>query len=214
MNVKLVIFDLDGTLMNTSPGIFATANKAVQAVGHAPEHDINQLSKFIGPPIIDCFINTYNLDKDLIPKAIEYYRAEYAKSGQYNAEEYPKMRDTLAQLKKKGYLLAVGTLKHESLAKSMMDHFGFSSFFDSIRGADLESKLTKSDIVNNVLEDLSVLPSESVLIGDTVHDLNGALGSKVSFIAVDYGFGFPKGQQKTKDMMAVISQADELLTLL
>ena len=214
MNLKLAIFDLDGTLMNTSPGIFASANMAVQAVGHPPEHDITQLSKFIGPPIVDCFIHTYNLEEALIPKAIECYRKEYSKNGQYNAQEYPKMKDTLAQLKARGYLLAVGTLKHEFLARNMMQHFGFSSYFDSIRGADLESKLTKTDIVNKVLADLSVLPSESVLIGDTLHDLNGALGAKVSFIAVDYGFGFPKGQQKTKDMMAVISQVDELLTLL
>jgi len=214
MKFKLVIFDLDGTLMDTSSGIFATANKAVELVGRVPEHDISQLSKFIGPPLVHCFINTYNLDEELIPDAIEHYRKEYHLRGQFGAKEYPSMKDTLEKLKERGYLLAVGTLKTESLALSMMDHFGFAPYFSSIRGGDLTSKLSKADIINNVLADLGIDATDAVLIGDTVHDEEGAKEANVSFIAVDYGFGFPRGQQKTRSMMAVVSSPEELLSLL
>jgi len=214
MKFKLAIFDLDGTLMDTSSGIFATANKAMELVGRKPEHDISQLRKFIGPPIVQCFINTYNLEEALIPEAIEQYRKEYTLRGQFGAKEYPSIKNTLEKLKDRGYLLAVGTLKPESLALSMMDHFGFAPYFSSIRGSDLASKLSKADILNNVLADLGVDATDAVLIGDTVHDEEGAKEANVSFIAVDYGFGFPRGQQKTGSMIAVISSPEELLSLL
>jgi len=214
MKFKLAIFDLDGTLMDTSSGIFATANKAVELVGRKPEHDISQLSKFIGPPIVQCFINTFNLEEELIADAIGHYRKEYHLRGQFGAKEYPSMKNTLEKLKDRGYLLAVGTLKTESLAHSMMDHFGFSPYFSSIRGGDLKANLSKADIVKRVLADLNVDASEAVLIGDTVHDEEGAKDANVSFIAVDYGFGFPRGQQKTDTMLAVVSSPEELLSLL
>jgi len=214
MKCKLVIFDLDGTLMNTSPGIFASANKAMVQLGLKPESDVKQLSKFIGPPIIQCFKNTYDLGDEFIEQAVANYRVEYSLHGQYNADAYPQIRETLAQLKERGYLLAVGTLKHEELATNMMRHFDLAPFFSSIRGADMESKLTKADIVKNVLADLQIDPSEAVLVGDTLHDLEGARGSGVKFIAVDYGFGFPRGQQPIEGMLQVITSPGELLTFL
>ncbi|MGB4405264.1 MAG: HAD hydrolase-like protein [Sphaerochaeta sp.] len=214
MKFKLAIFDLDGTLMDTSSGIFATANKAVELVGRKPEHDISQLSKFIGPPIVECFINTYHLEEELIADAVEHYRKEYDIRGKFGAKEYPCMKSTLGKLKEKGYLLAVGTLKTENLALSMMDHFGFAPYFSSIRGSDLTSKLSKADIVNKVLADLGVDATDAVLIGDTVHDEEGARVANVSFIAVDYGFGFPRGQEKTDSMIGVVSSPEELLSLL
>ncbi|MGE4583722.1 MAG: HAD hydrolase-like protein [Sphaerochaeta sp.] len=214
MKFKLAIFDLDGTLMNTSPGIFATANVAVQQLGLPPENNPQQLSKFIGPPINQCFINVYNLDPSLIEQAVELYRKEYDERGRFNAFAYPGMKETLQSLKDRGYLLAVGTLKLEPLANQMMEHFGFAHFFDSIRGADSASRLSKADIIKNVLQDLTVPADQAVLIGDTVHDQVGAQQAGVSFIAVDYGFGFPKGQQKEDSMLAIARSTEELLTLL
>ncbi|AEV30687.1 putative phosphatase [Sphaerochaeta pleomorpha str. Grapes] len=214
MKFKLVIFDLDGTLMNTSPGIFDSANKAMVQLGRQPESDVKQLSKFIGPPIIQCFKNTYNLEDEFIEQAVANYRVEYSLHGQYNAVAYPQIIETLAQLKERGYLLAVGTLKHEELATNMMQYFELAPFFSSIRGADMGSKLTKADIVKNVLSDLKIDPSDAVLIGDTTHDLIGAKDSGVKFVAVDYGFGFPRGQQPIEGMLKVISSPGELLTFL
>ncbi len=214
MKYKLAIFDLDGTLMDTSSGIFATANKAVELVGRKPEHNIEQLSKFIGPPIVQCFVNTFNLEEELIADAIEHYRKEYSLRGQFGAKEYPMIKHTLEILKDRGYLLAVGSLKTENLVLSMMDHFGFAPYFSSIKGGNMTGTLSKADIVNNVLADLEIDASDAVLIGDTVHDELGAKEANVSFIAVDYGFGFPRGQEKTESMMAVVSSPEELLSLL
>ncbi|MDD3057244.1 MAG: HAD hydrolase-like protein [Sphaerochaeta sp.] len=214
MNFKLVIFDLDGTLMNTSAGIFSSANATVEKLGMKPEHDPSQLSKFIGPPINQCFVEVYNMDQALIEQAVALYRVEYDKNGRFNAEAYPNMKETLTALKEKGYQLAVGTLKHESLAQGMMTHFGFDHYFDSIRGSDLNSHLSKADIIRLVLNDLNVRAEDAVLIGDTIHDQKGAAEAGIAFIAVDYGFGFPKNSPKQESMLAMVGSAEELLTLL
>ncbi|MBJ2357365.1 MAG: HAD hydrolase-like protein [Sphaerochaeta sp.] len=214
MNFKLAIFDLDGTLMNTSPGIFASANAAIEKLGLPPEHDVNQLSKFIGPPITQCFVKVYNLEPSLIDEAIALYRVEYDTHGRFNAHPYTGIPQLLSTLKKRGYLLAVGTLKYELLAKQMMEHFNLDGYFDSIRGADLDSTLSKADIVNKVLNDLSIDANDAVLIGDTYHDQKGATEAKVPFIAVDWGFGFPKGHMKDETTLAVARSPEELLNLL
>ncbi len=214
MNFKLAIFDLDGTLMNTSPGIFASANATVQQLGLEPEHDPRQLSKFIGPPITQCFVKVYDLDPSLIDQAVIIYRKEYDEHGRFNAAPYDHMRETLEILKQRGYLLAVGTLKYELLAQQMLDYFGLAPYFDSIRGANAASTLTKADIVQKVLDDLGVQRREAVLIGDTIHDQKGAAEAGIAFIAVDWGFGFPKGMEKEPSMYAMAREVGELTTLL
>ncbi len=214
MNFKLAIFDLDGTLMNTSPGIFASANATVERLGLEPEHDLKQLSKFIGPPITHCFVKVYDLDPSLIDQAVVIYRKEYDEHGRFNATPYEKIEDTLDALKKSGYLLAVGTLKYEPLARQMMEHFGLAPYFDSIRGANESSSLSKADIVRKVLDDLGVQRQDAVLIGDTTHDQKGAEEAGVAFIAVDWGFGFPKGMEKEPSMYAMAREVEDLLTLL
>lgn len=214
MTFKLAIFDLDGTLMNTSAGIFASANATIVKMGLKAEEDPKQLSKFIGPPITQCFVEVYDLDPSRIDEAVEIYRVEYDEHGRFNAVAYPKIIETLQRLKEKGYLLAVGTLKLETLAVQMMQHFGMTHYFDSIRGSDAQSTLSKADIIERVLADLSVSKDQAVLIGDTIHDQVGARDSQIAFIAVDYGFGFPKGQKKEDSMYAIVESADQLLTLL
>ena len=214
MRFKLVIFDLDGTLMDTSPGIFASANATVQQLGLEPVHDPKQLSKFIGPPITQCFVNVYDLDPSLIDQAVVIYRKEYDEHGRFNASVYNQIVEILEVLKKQGYLLAVGTLKYEPLATQMLEHFGLAPFFDSIRGADASSSLSKADIVLKVLDDVGVAKADAVLVGDTTHDQKGAAEAGVAFIAVDWGFGFPKGMQKEPTMYAVARRVEDLLTLL
>lgn len=214
MNFKLAIFDLDGTLMNTSSGIFASANATVVQLGLEPEHDPRQLSKFIGPPITQCFVKVYDLDPALIEQAVILYRKEYDEHGRFNAEPYEHIVETLEELKKRGYLLAVGTLKYEKLAQQMMEHFGLAPYFDSIRGADASSTLSKADIVRKVLDDLGVAQSDAVLIGDTTHDQKGAIEAGIAFIAVDWGFGFPKGMEREPSMYAMAREVEDLVTLL
>ncbi len=214
MRYTLAIFDLDGTLLDTSEGIFSTANKAVIALGYEAVADVAQLSKFIGPPLTRCFVDVYDLDPSRIDDAIEIYRAEYEKSGRFLARAYDGIDETLTALRRRGYRLAVGTLKYEPLARRMLEHFGLAHHFDSIRGSDDSLTCTKADIVNAVLTELGVGREEAILIGDTIHDEAGAKESGVGFIGVDYGFGFSAGHPQDEGMVGMARSARDLLALL
>jgi phosphoglycolate phosphatase len=214
MNYRLAIFDLDGTLLDTSPGIFATANKTIERLGLEPVHDKHQLSKFIGPPITECFGVVYGLPASRTSEAVSLYRQQYDITGRYEASEYQGISEGLKQLNERGYLLAVGTLKGETLAQEMLTHFNLAPYFETIRGTLDEAARTKAEIVTLILEELGVTPDEAVLIGDTPHDLEGARLSGVSFIAVDWGFGYPRGVDLLDGMDRVVRSVEELLSVL
>jgi phosphoglycolate phosphatase len=214
MKFKLAIFDFDGTVMDTSPGIFATANAAISALGLKAEEDRSILARFVGPPIRDSFVAVYNLEESLIDKAVEIYRVLYDEKGRYGAQLYEGMAQTLEALKEGGYHIAIATLKPEVLVKQMTDHFGLTPYFDSIRGSDPIHKTSKALVMRHVLEDLNTSPRDAVLIGDTPHDEEGAKEVGSAFIAVDWGFGFPKGHGGSPSTLAVAERPLQLLEFL
>lgn len=191
---RLVIFDLDGTLLDTSPGIFATAKYTMRRLGLSPDVPEEQMRKFIGPPIAQCFKVVYDLPDQYLDDALAIYKKRYVSDGQYQALVYPGMQMVLKTLKERGYLLAVGTLKNESTAGNMMRHYALAPYFVSIHGdfSTLAGGRTKADVLRLVLSDTHVKPEEAVLVGDTTHDQNGANVAGVGFVPVTYGFGFSR----------------------
>lgn len=214
LNHKLVIFDLDGTLMNTSPGIFTTANWTMKELGLPIETDVKQLSKFVGPPLKDCFRVTYNLKEELIDKACEIYRKGYFEHGQYLATVYDGMEDLLKTLNDNGIDCAVGTLKYEEVARNMIKDKGLDKYFKKIYGTDTSGNISKSDICKRIVEELGHRKEDSILIGDTLSDLNGAKGANINFMAVTYGFGFNNETTKTDDMFSVCSDTKQIFNSL
>ncbi|MDY4611599.1 MAG: HAD-IA family hydrolase [Sphaerochaetaceae bacterium] len=190
---SIILFDLDGTLMNTSPGIFDTANYTMGRLGLPPVPD-RQLRKFVGPPLKECFKVACRLDDSLIPEACAIYRERYDEKGRFMAEVYDGMLGLLETLRTQGRRIAVATLKHEQLAKEVLEYFKLSAYFDEIVGADLDGVRTKAGIIDLALERLGWHDkSRTLMIGDTPHDLIGAQAAGVDLLAVDYGFGFPRG---------------------
>ncbi len=193
MSYNTILFDLDGTLMNTSPGIFDTANYTMEQLG-LPRVPEVQLRKFVGPPLAECFRVACNLDESLIGQACDIYRVRYDSTGRFMASVYDGIFDVLDTLKGRGNKLGVSTLKLERLAKEVLEYFKLASYFDIIVGADAQGKRTKADIVDLSVAQLGNVPYESaVLVGDTPHDMIGAQTAGVDFLAVDYGFGFAPG---------------------
>lgn len=189
-----ILFDLDGTLLDTSPGIFYTANKTMQTLGFASLSE-SQLRKFVGPPLAACFRVACGVEEFLIPEACTIYRDIYTEEGGvYQASVYPQILELLQQLTTRGFVLGVATLKLESLATHMLKHFGLKPYFKTIAGADSEGKLTKADIISIALERLKQPDySQAIMVGDTPHDFDGAVAVGVDFVGVDWGFGFTKG---------------------
>jgi len=213
---KIIVFDMDGTLIDTSAGIFATANHTMRTMGY-DELPEAQLRKFVGPPLPSCFRLACGLNEDEIDIACDIYREKYREGNMYLGTIYPGIISLLDTLKQKGYTLAVATLKLEEMAIAILKEKGLYEYFSVIKGADKQGLLTKANIIERSLEYLNVKEySEVLMIGDTPHDLDGSLSLHIDFIGVDWGFGFHKGHILPKEdhIVGTIDTADQLLQYL
>lgn len=188
MKYKLVIFDLDGTLLDTSEGIFNSVRYAEHCMGFKPIKD-EQLREFVGPPPKSMYGKMYGVNEETAFKAAQKHR-EYARTkGVLEARLYPGISDLLHILKEKGYKLAVATLKGQKIAEKILSNFDLMQYFNVVVGMDENETYTKADTLAEAQKIISE-NDRCVLIGDTVYDLNGAAELQLDFIAVTYGFGF------------------------
>jgi phosphoglycolate phosphatase len=211
-NYKLIIFDFDGTLVNSSPGIYNTANWTVQQFGLKQETDIKQLNKFIGPPLKDCFKLTFGLADNLLDKAGAIYRSRYQEKGQYQVEIYEGIEDLLKKLKAKGYILAIATMKYREIVFSMLKNLDLAKYFEYIDGTNIDGTKYKAEILDEIVEHFNVEKKDAILIGDTDHDKNAAIEAKIDFLAVNYGFGYDKETLVSSSMIAIASSPKDILS--
>lgn len=189
---KCILFDLDGTLANTFPGILHSYQYAAKQI-NIPLPTEKIVGEAIGAPLAEVFRKRFALSEDVVEKALYHYRKYYAESGIHEVEHYDGMSDTLFELKRRGYVLGVTTLKKESFAKEILSELGVAQYFDIIIGMDNKDVLTKAGMIEKAMKELSVSNEETCLVGDSSYDAIGAQEAKVSFIAVTYGFGFKMG---------------------
>ncbi|WP_053983024.1 HAD-IA family hydrolase [Niameybacter massiliensis] len=194
MKYKNIIFDLDGTLLNTSQGIFNSVNSSLEKLGY-DKLDEEVLSRFVGPPVYDSFMDICKMNSILAEKATNMYRETYWQIGMYEATLYEGIENLLQNLKKRGCKLTVATLKREDQAIAILKQFNLLEYFDTVHGANEAGTLKKHDLIKIACESVNISVDESVMIGDTLHDAKGAEIVGVDFIAVTYGFGF-KGNQE------------------
>lgn len=210
---QLIMFDLDGTIADTSEGV-------IHCVKYAEEKlQLRQLSedtykKFIGPPNRDSYNRYYGLTGALLDRAVEAHKAYAVKHGVYEAVLYPGVRELLSALKADGLTLAVVTLKLQESAEKMLKYFKLDGYFDVIMAvAGTESK--KSDLIDLCLEKVDILKESAIMVGDSEYDQIGAMESRVDFFGVTYGFGF-HSKSDTEDLpcVAVAENVEELYQLL
>lgn len=188
---QLVIFDLDGTLLDTSEGIIEAIKQTIQYANYQMIPD-KKLREFIGPPIQDSFAKTFNIPREEAMELATYFRNIYKQDTVlFKAKPYDGIYDLLDTLTKKGISLAVATNKREDYAFNILNHFGFDKFTTHFYGSDFEGILKKENIIENCLKENNITDYKTALmIGDTYNDALGANKIGTSFLGVLYGFGF------------------------
>ncbi len=194
---KAVIFDMDGTLVNTYRGIFNSYTHAAKQMGLLLPDDA-LVGAAIGAPLSEVFAKKFGLDEEAVRTAVTHYRSYYATNGFREIEMYEGMDKLLSYLKDNGYKLAVATLKREDFALAIVKDLGISELFDVVYGIDDKDELTKSDIINKCLGTLDIAPQDALYVGDSFYDAVGSAQSGLDFAAVTYGFGF-KSEADVKD---------------
>lgn len=188
MKYELMIFDLDGTLLDTSLGIFNSVRYAERKMRFAPISD-EKLREFVGPPPKEMYKKMYGADEDTALQAARYHREYGRTKAIYEASIYLGMESTLKILKDSGMKLAVATLKSQKIAESILSNFELLQYFDLVVGMDESESMTKCQLILKVIEETKTT-GKVVMIGDSQYDLDGAEEAGVDFIAVLYGFGF------------------------
>lgn len=186
----LVIFDVDGTLLDTTEGVIAAVKYTIDKFGFRPLPE-QKLLKFIGPPIQNSFADAYGLSGDILQEIATVFRNRYSKHDLFGAVPYYGIFELMQTLKDGGIMSAVATYKREDYALTLLRHFGFDRFTDIIYGGDHENRLKKSDIIQKCISASGIADKNRiVMVGDTENDAVGAEKIGVDFLAVTYGFGF------------------------
>lgn len=188
--MKAILFDLDGTLIDSSEGITKSTQYALAHYGII-ENDLSKFYKFIGPPLVASFKKYYDFTEEQAVEAVAVYRERYNKIGLFECRLYPGVRECIETLKKKGYLIGMASSKPEVSCRRILEHFGILELFDDVVGATFDGRIdTKEEVLNEVLRRWSNVPKEEMcLIGDTMFDVEGANKVGVRSVAVTFGFG-------------------------
>jgi len=200
---KLAIFDLDGTVLDTSDGIVNSYKHIINKYDFEKKSD-QFLKDLIGGDLYNNIKNTFSLTDDKALEVIGEYRTYYATQGKKEFTAYDYIFDCIKSLKENDIKVCIATLKLEDFAVEMIESLGHSDLFEYICGMDSADTLSKSNMIDMCIKKCNVTSESTVMIGDSMGDYNGAVKSKVEFIGVTYGFGL-----KNTNLLAVES-AQEL----
>ena len=221
MRYDYVLFDLDGTLTESGPGIMKGVQYALHTYG-IDETDETKLRLFIGPPMIDSFMRFYGFDEAGARKALLAYRAYYNDRGVYENEPYPGIREMLTRVREAGIHTAVATSKPQNMVDIVLDHFDLRRYFEIVVcGADSGPLFTKTGVVAEVLRQFALrdertvpdITGRAVMVGDRKHDVEGAKNNGLRTIGVSWGYA-PEGELVETGADVIANDAKTLADML
>lgn len=187
---EIILFDLDGTLTDPKVGITKAVKYALSKYDIKVE-GLEELEKFIGPPLSESFKEFYSFPDEKINEVIDYYREYYADKGIFENEVYSDIPMLLKELKKKEKILVVATSKPTIFAKKILEYFNLDGYFDLVVGSDLDgTRSIKAEVIQYIFLELGIKDSKKVvMVGDRKYDVIGAKKNNIDSIAVAYGYG-------------------------
>lgn len=209
-NLKLIIFDLDGTLVDSSRDITNALNHAIEFYGFKP-FTVEDIIKMVGEGLtrlVEKILgeNNASIKDNVLERFINYYTEHLTDF----TRPYPGIRETLEKLSR--YKKAVISNKRELLSKKLLEELGLLKFFDIVLGSDSVSERKPSpEPVRKVLEILKIKPDEALIVGDSDLDIKAGREAGVSTVAVTYGY---RDRELLKDADFLIDNINQLLPLI
>ena len=185
---KILLLDLDGTLVDPAQGIIGSCRHAMDCMG-APVPEDADLRWIIGPPPRETFAKLLGGRGD--PEtALQYYRERYGSWGLYQARPYPGMLEALGKRTADGTRLMLCTAKAAVFARRVGDHFGFAPLLSAVYGPDLDGRFDdKGDLIAHLLETEALDPGDVCMVGDREHDVRAAARHGIPTVGVLWGYG-------------------------
>ena len=194
---KFFLFDLDGTITESGPGIMNAAAIALKSFG-IEEKDPAKLRLFVGPPLDKSFVERYGFTTEDAWKAIAVFREYYTVTGLFENSVYSGIEDMIKDLRSKGFITAIASSKPQPQVNTVLDHFHISDLFDTAVGCELDgTRSNKSEVIKEVLRRLKERCSDYstdkvIMVGDRCYDIDGAHAMSLPCIGAVYGYGSRK----------------------
>jgi phosphoglycolate phosphatase len=218
LRYKNILFDFDGTLTDSKEGITKSVQYALRKFGISVDN-LDKLDKFIGPPLIDSFMEYCNFSREDAEAAVEFYRDRFSKKGIHEHKAYEGIRDLLIKLKESRFKLFVATSKPTIYAASILKDLKLFSYFHAVVGCELNGiRNKKGEVINYVIDQYNLKNKKDiVMVGDRSHDVIGAKENEIDVIGVTYGYGSGeelKGAgatylaESTEDIFSIVNGRD------
>lgn len=189
-NYDVILFDLDGTLTDSSPGIINSIVYALKKYNITVE-DKASLRKFLGPPLHESFKEFYGFNEEKSMEAVSFYREYFSTKGLFENDVYNGIPSMLKQLSDEGKRLILATSKPQEFTNKIMEHFDLAKYFEFIAGSNMDgTRSKKAEVIEYALQQCGVADkSKAVMVGDRKHDIIGANAVGIDSIGVEYGYG-------------------------
>ena len=187
---QYLLFDLDGTLTDPGEGITNSVAYALEKFGICVA-DKTTLHPFIGPPLVESFIQFYGFSREDAARAVDSYREYFRDRGIFENVPYAGITEVLEKLQAAGKTLIVATSKPEPFARRIMEHFGLDKYFTYVAGASFDAaRSEKWDVIEYALATMNITDrADAVMIGDRKHDIIGAQKTGLDSVGVLWGYG-------------------------
>ena len=191
---QYLFFDLDGTLTNPREGITKCVQYALRHFG-IEEPDLNKLEPFIGPPLIDSFMEYYGLTVEQAREGVEKYRERFRNIGIFENLVFDGIPEMLDVLQKQGAHLVIASSKPEEFVVRILEKFQLRSYFCEVVGATMDEKRTaKAEVIWEAFRRLHItddMKPQILMIGDRKHDVEGAKTCGIDCLGTYIGFAAP-----------------------
>jgi phosphoglycolate phosphatase len=189
-SIKNVLFDLDGTLTDPIEGMLRCFHYALERMNR-PLPTRAELQSHIGPPLRGTFSLILKTgDERVVEQAVDLYRERFFAKGMFENEVFEGVPQMLFLLRASSKRLFVATSKVQTYAERILSHFDLSAYFSGIYGSEMDGRLSdKADLIRHILECESLLPAETLMVGDRKYDIAGAKANGCLAAGVSYGYG-------------------------
>lgn len=186
---QTIMFDLDGTLSDSFPGISGGILYALEKLG-VEKPPLERLRYFVGPPLTHSFKAVFGFDDETVANGVKYYREYYSDKGILEQTLYDGIRELLQALKSDGKRICLATSKPQIYAERILVNLGINEYFDGIAGSTMDGKISeKSDVIALALTKTPSPPNECLMVGDRFYDVIGAHFHGIKCACVTHGFG-------------------------
>ncbi len=186
----MLLFDLDGTLTDSAPGVYNGFCRALRSLGMEPP-EFQDFKKCMGPPLTYSFKNFFGLEGERLEAAKRVYLEYAAARGYAENSLIPGVEDALRRLRSAGYTLAMASTKAQEQLESVVRRFALGQYFDLLAGSlDDSGRQSKADVIRYIVKALPIPDlSRALMIGDRYFDVDGARECGIETLGVLYGYG-------------------------